>query len=117
VIHRKDDYSTFSRVLPVRAGRGEWPFSRPSTASGYGRAQRRHDLSNFAVFRHHFRRTVENAFVESFNGKFRDECLNEYWFLKSGARDRDDRAVARRLQHRASTQRVRRRTPDQLRNS
>jgi putative transposase len=24
---------------------------------------------------------VENAFVESFNGKFRDECLNENWFL------------------------------------
>lgn len=23
---------------------------------------------------------VENAFVESFNGKFRDECLNGYWF-------------------------------------
>lgn len=23
----------------------------------------------------------ENAFVESFNGKFRDECLNEHWFL------------------------------------
>ena len=24
---------------------------------------------------------VENAFIESFNGKFRDECLNEHWFL------------------------------------
>jgi putative transposase len=24
---------------------------------------------------------IENAFVESFNGKFRDECLNENWFL------------------------------------
>ena len=23
----------------------------------------------------------QNAFVESFNGKFRDECLNEHWFL------------------------------------
>ena len=23
---------------------------------------------------------IENAFVESFNGKFRDECLNENWF-------------------------------------
>lgn len=23
---------------------------------------------------------VENAYVESFNGKFRDECLNENWF-------------------------------------
>ena len=23
---------------------------------------------------------IENAFIESFNGKFRDECLNEHWF-------------------------------------
>jgi putative transposase len=24
---------------------------------------------------------VDNAFIESFNGKFRDECLNQHWFL------------------------------------
>lgn len=24
---------------------------------------------------------VQNAFVESFNGKFRDECLNQHWFI------------------------------------
>jgi putative transposase len=24
---------------------------------------------------------VQNAFVESFNGRFRDECLNEHWFV------------------------------------
>lgn len=24
---------------------------------------------------------AENAYIESFNGKFRDECLNEHWFL------------------------------------
>jgi putative transposase len=24
---------------------------------------------------------MENGFIESFNGKFRDECLNENWFL------------------------------------
>jgi len=23
---------------------------------------------------------IQNAFVESFNGRFRDECLNQYWF-------------------------------------
>jgi len=23
---------------------------------------------------------VQNAFVESFNGTFRDECLNEHWY-------------------------------------
>jgi len=24
---------------------------------------------------------IENAFIESFNGRFRDECLNQNWFL------------------------------------
>ena len=24
---------------------------------------------------------MQNAFIESFNGKFRDECLNEHWFV------------------------------------
>ena len=24
---------------------------------------------------------VQNACIESFNGKFRDACLNEHWFL------------------------------------
>lgn len=23
----------------------------------------------------------DNAFIESFNGKFRDECLNTHWFI------------------------------------
>ena len=23
---------------------------------------------------------MQNGYIESFNGKFRDECLNEYWF-------------------------------------
>ena len=26
-------------------------------------------------------RPMQNAYVESFNGKFRDECLNEHWFV------------------------------------
>ena len=31
---------------------------------------------------------VENAYIESFNGKFRDECLNEHWFTSlAHARD------------------------------
>jgi putative transposase len=25
-------------------------------------------------------KSTQNAYIESFNGKFRDECLNEYWF-------------------------------------
>lgn len=24
---------------------------------------------------------MQNNYIESFNGKFRDECLNEQWFL------------------------------------
>jgi putative transposase len=24
---------------------------------------------------------LQNEFIESFNGKFRDKCLNEHWFL------------------------------------
>jgi len=24
---------------------------------------------------------TDNAFIESFNGKFRDECLSQHWFL------------------------------------
>ena len=27
---------------------------------------------------------VQNAFIESFNGKMRDECLNDHWFLSLG---------------------------------
>lgn len=31
----------------------------------------------------------QNAYIESFNGKFRDECLNEHWFVGVG----DARAI------------------------
>jgi putative transposase len=27
---------------------------------------------------------MQNAYMESFNGKFRDECLNQHWFLNLG---------------------------------
>ena len=30
-------------------------------------------------------RPMENAFVESFHGKFRDECLNTHWFEDASA--------------------------------
>ena len=26
----------------------------------------------------------QNAYVESFNGRLRDECLNEHWFMSLG---------------------------------
>lgn len=62
---------------------------------------------------------VQNAFIESFNGRFRDECLNESWFVSladarqtieawridyntvrphSGLADRTPEAFARELQ-------------------
>ena len=32
---------------------------------------------------------TQNAFVESFNGKFRDSCLNQHWFMTlNDARER-----------------------------
>jgi transposase InsO family protein len=46
-------------------------------------------------------RPIENAYVESFNGQFRDECLNEHWFV-SVAEAKTDRGVARGLQHGAA---------------
>ena len=57
---------------------------------------------------------IENAYVESFNGKFRDECLNEHWFVSLADAKARDRSVARRLQHRPAAQLARRATPDQF---
>ena len=41
---------------------------------------------------------VQNAFIESFNSKLRDECLNEYVFFSLRRSARDHRGVAARLQ-------------------
>jgi len=55
------------------------PRTRPTFAPAFG-----FDLWAYArgVWLHFIRpgKPVDNAFVESFNGKFRDECLNENWF-------------------------------------
>jgi putative transposase len=40
---------------------------------------------------------VENAYAESFNGKLRDECLNENWFITIS--DARSRIEARRLDY------------------
>lgn len=50
----------------------------------------------------------QNTYVERFNGRLRDECLNEHWFFSLG-QARDDRDVARRLQCRPASQRPGRR--------
>ena len=40
---------------------------------------------------------IENCFVESFNGRFRDECLNTHWFL--GLKDARQTIEAWRLDY------------------
>jgi putative transposase len=42
---------------------------------------------------------TQNALIESFNGKFRDECLNQNWFLD--LRDAQDRIETWRVDHNA----------------
>ena len=44
------------------------------------------------------RKPIENAYVASFNGKFRDDCLNEHW-LSDGRCADPDQGLAQRLQH------------------
>ena len=51
---------------------------------------------------------IENCFVESFNGRFRDECLNLHWFLSLAGRSASDRGLADRLQPRQAPQLARR---------
>ncbi len=43
-------------------------------------------------------RPMENGYIESFNGKFRDECLNENWFFDLADARRKDRRVEGGLQ-------------------
>jgi Integrase core domain. len=40
----------------------------------------------------------QNAYVESFNGRLRDECLNEHWFPNAAACAHRDRTLAPRIQ-------------------
>lgn len=44
----------------------------------------------------------ENAYIESWNGKFRDECLNEHWFLTLG----DARSIIEAWRHEYNTERT-----------
>ncbi len=41
---------------------------------------------------------TQNAYVESFNGRFRDECLNEHWFTSLAHAQAVDRDVATGIQ-------------------
>lgn len=50
----------------------------------------------------------QNAYVESFNGRLRDECLNEHWFTQPCPCTRCDRDLATGLQ-RGETEEISRR--------
>ena len=49
---------------------------------------------------------IDNAYIESFNGRFRDECLNEHRFLKHCPCTLSDREMAHRIQYAAPAQLV-----------
>jgi len=46
---------------------------------------------------------TQNGFIESFNGRLRDECLNEHLFTKPRRGQTDYRSMEDRLQHQATT--------------
>jgi putative transposase len=41
---------------------------------------------------------TDNAHVESFNGRLREECLNSHWFVSMEDAKRSDRSMAHGLQ-------------------
>jgi transposase InsO family protein len=41
---------------------------------------------------------TDNALIEDFNGRFREECLNESWLFISGGRQREGTGMAAALQ-------------------
>jgi len=60
---------------------------REGVRANHKRVQRLYRLAGLTVRRRRKRerlsqpgKPTQNAYIESFNGKFRDECLNEHWF-------------------------------------
>jgi len=47
-------------------------------------------------------KSTDNAFIESFNGRLRDECLNQHWFLSLDEARAVTEALEGRLQSRSS---------------
>ena len=64
-----------------RASRGR--AHRPPAEAPQARGRRPHRPRGPDVELHFIRpgKPVDNAFIESFNEKLRDECLNENWFV------------------------------------
>ena len=59
---------------------------------------------------------MHNAFIESFNGKLRQECLNQHWFLSLEDSTRRAPILAAGLQWAPASQRLRRPDPDGVRD-
>lgn len=59
---------------------------------------------------------VENAHIESFNGRLRDECLNVHQFGLAGRRHRHDRGLAGRLQSAPAPRLPRAPDPERIRH-
>jgi putative transposase len=59
----------------------------------------------------------QNAYIELFNGRFRDECLNEHWFTSLAHALAVIEAWRRRIQRRAAKERTRRTDARRLRNT
>ena len=59
----------------------------------------------------------QNAFIESFNGRLRDELLNETLFTSLAARARGSGDLEGRLQHRQAAQRARQSAAGRLRQA
>ncbi len=52
------------------------------SSQAHGRRRLRTVVSQFVLMtRIQCRKPTDNAFIESFNGKFRAECLNTHWFM------------------------------------
>ncbi|MCG1054105.1 transposase [Mycetohabitans sp. B5] len=51
-------------------------------------------------------KATQNAFIESFNGKFRDECVNEQWLTSPAHARAAHRGIALGLQQRRAAQRT-----------
>lgn len=76
--------STVTKVLEASAARRKLPQSividNGSEFTGKAMDQWAHERSIKLDFIRPGK-PIENAFIESFNGRLRDECLNENWFL------------------------------------
>jgi len=60
---------------------------------------------------------VQNAVVESFNGRFRDECLNQHWFLSLADARQEAEAWRRDYNQRRPHSSLGYRTPEEFRRS